>query len=155
VSANDNRYCTHRLSDLQRNRTTLGEPLHRRLDRSIDPRNLTVAEVEHGRQLTKLAPRTLASNVGQDVDRIAGRGSHVSNLEPTTDTLFAATARRAQRFKADDFGATVAVAESEVADYLEDSDDEVFSLMRLSDLEADEHLDHFLDTGQQRQPPAE
>jgi hypothetical protein len=77
-------------------------------------------------------------------------------------------------FKADDFDAAIAMAESEAADYVEDSDNEVlplfqahwlfddpadgieiFSLMRVSDLEPDEYLDHFFDTGQERQQYAE
>ncbi len=77
-------------------------------------------------------------------------------------------------FNADDFDAAIALAESEAADYVEDTDNEVlplfqahwlfddpadggevFSLMRTSDLEPDDYLDRFFDTGEERQQSAD
>ena len=77
-------------------------------------------------------------------------------------------------FRAEDFDDAIAKAEIEAAEYVEglnsavlplfqahwlfdDPADgsEVFSLMRVSDLEPDEYLDHFFDTGEERQQASE
>nr|WP_245343113.1 hypothetical protein [Aeromicrobium fastidiosum] len=79
---------THRLTDRQSNRATLDEPLHGRLGLRLDPLELTITELQHHRQLTKLTPRTLTRDVSQDVDRNSCSGGHTSNLNATTDTPF-------------------------------------------------------------------
>ncbi|MBU2696045.1 hypothetical protein [Pimelobacter sp. 30-1] len=74
-------------------------------------------------------------------------------------------------FEADDFAGAIAQAEAEAAEYAAIFDDcealglvqsyemadpigagaEVYSLMRTSDLEPDDYLDRFFDTGEERQ----
>jgi hypothetical protein len=76
----------HGLTDRQSDRPPLVQSLDRRLDLDLDPSQLEVTELHHRRQLTELTPRTLPSDVTQDVDRISSRGGHTPNLEPTTDT---------------------------------------------------------------------
>jgi pentatricopeptide repeat protein len=74
-------------------------------------------------------------------------------------------------FKAEDFDAAIAKAEIEADGYVADLEDgevvpifqcyamvdepgdgaEIFSLMRVNDLEPDTYIDHFFDTGEERQ----